>query len=207
MHQTIDPSMLYFGTPVVLISTLNEDGTPNLAPISSIWWLNHSCMIGMSSRSQTMLNLQREQQCVLNLPSADQVHAVDRLALTTGRTPVPEYKAAMGYIHEPDKFTSAGLHPLQADQVNAPRVQECPVQMEAVVEQIHAFDNKGTGHINAVELRIAKVHIEESLLTPPRNHINPDRWKPLMMSFCEFYTLGEKLHPSRLAAPFMNSHD
>jgi len=40
MHKTIDPKIFYFGTPVVLISTLNENGTPNLAPMSSAWWLN-----------------------------------------------------------------------------------------------------------------------------------------------------------------------
>jgi flavin reductase (DIM6/NTAB) family NADH-FMN oxidoreductase RutF len=32
---TIAPSILYFGTTVVLISTENADGTPNLAPMSS----------------------------------------------------------------------------------------------------------------------------------------------------------------------------
>ncbi len=47
MHQTIQPQILYFGTPVVIISTINPDGTPNIAPISSIWWMNQSCMIGM----------------------------------------------------------------------------------------------------------------------------------------------------------------
>ncbi|HEX9231535.1 MAG TPA: hypothetical protein VF869_06485 [Jatrophihabitantaceae bacterium] len=34
-HVTIAPSILYFGTPVVLISTENADSTPNLAPMSS----------------------------------------------------------------------------------------------------------------------------------------------------------------------------
>jgi flavin reductase (DIM6/NTAB) family NADH-FMN oxidoreductase RutF len=60
MHKVIEPKILYFGTPVVLISTLNEDGTTNLAPMSSAWWLNQSCMLGMSSRSQTVQNLIRE---------------------------------------------------------------------------------------------------------------------------------------------------
>jgi flavin reductase (DIM6/NTAB) family NADH-FMN oxidoreductase RutF len=31
---TIEPKILYFGTPVALISSLNEDGSTNLAPIS-----------------------------------------------------------------------------------------------------------------------------------------------------------------------------
>jgi len=35
MHKTIEPTILYFGTPVALISTLNEDGSPDLAPMPS----------------------------------------------------------------------------------------------------------------------------------------------------------------------------
>ena len=51
MHRVIEPNILYFGTPVILISSLNEDGTPNLALMSSGWWLDQSCMLGMSTRS------------------------------------------------------------------------------------------------------------------------------------------------------------
>ena len=68
MHKTIEPSILYFGTPVVLISTRNEDGTTNVAPMSSAWWLGWGCMIGLG-HSKTSENLLREQECVLNLPS------------------------------------------------------------------------------------------------------------------------------------------
>ncbi|MEQ4723643.1 hypothetical protein [Nonomuraea sp. B19D2] len=38
-HVTIELSILYFGTPVVLLSTENPDGTFNLAPMSSAWAL------------------------------------------------------------------------------------------------------------------------------------------------------------------------
>lgn len=33
-HIAGEPPILYFGTPVVLISSLSEDGTANLAPMS-----------------------------------------------------------------------------------------------------------------------------------------------------------------------------
>ncbi len=92
MHKTIEPKILYFGTPVVLISTLNEDGSANLAPMSSAWWLGKSCMLGLSSRSKTVENLKRDPQCVLNLPSSDLVGNVNRLAMLSGKNPVPEYK-------------------------------------------------------------------------------------------------------------------
>ena len=35
MHRTVEPAILYFGTPVVLVSSQNEDGSPNVAPMSS----------------------------------------------------------------------------------------------------------------------------------------------------------------------------
>ena len=34
-HVVGEPSILYLGTPVVLISTENEDGSANLGPMSS----------------------------------------------------------------------------------------------------------------------------------------------------------------------------
>ena len=92
MHTTLDPAILYFGTPVVLVSSLNDDGTTNLAPMSSAWWLGYSCMLGFGARSHTPQNILRQKECVLNLPSVEQVAAVDRLARTTGSSPVPDYK-------------------------------------------------------------------------------------------------------------------
>ncbi len=39
MHRSIEPAIHYWGTPVVLISSLNEDGSTNVSPMSSAWWL------------------------------------------------------------------------------------------------------------------------------------------------------------------------
>jgi len=39
VFETIDPQILYFGNPVAILSSLNEDGTPNLTPLSSFWAL------------------------------------------------------------------------------------------------------------------------------------------------------------------------
>ena len=202
MHRTIEPKILYFGTPVVLISTLNEDGSANLAPMSSAWWLGSSCMLGMGSRSKTVENLLRERECVLNLPSAELVSAVDRLALTTGKDPIPGYKLKMGYQYVPDKFAWAGLTPLASEKVRPPRVAECAVQLEATVEKFHQFETPEDFTL-AIEARIINVHIDEAILNAEKRHyIDADKWNPLIMSFCEFYGLSANLHPSRLAKVF-----
>ncbi len=203
MHKTIEPAILYLGTPVVLISTVNEDGTPNLAPVSSAFWLGWRCILGLSTTSKTAQNMIRTGECVLNIPSANGVAAVDRLALTTGAHPVPERKLRRGYRFEPDKFRISGLTPAASETVAAPRVQECPVQLEAIVEAVHGIaehDPAQRAILICVETRIQRVHVEESILmNGESNRIDPDKWRPLIMSFQKFYGLGPQLHPSALA--------
>ena len=137
MHRKIEPPILYFGTPVVLIGTVNLDNTKNLAPMSSAFWLGWRCMLGLAATSKTTENLLRTGECTLNLPSVEQVAAVDRLALTTGTDPVPPGKAQRGYRHESGKFAIAGLTEIPSETIKSPRVQECPVQLEAVLEATH----------------------------------------------------------------------
>jgi flavin reductase (DIM6/NTAB) family NADH-FMN oxidoreductase RutF len=122
----IDPAILYFGTPVVLIGSTNEDGSYNLAPMSSAWWVGWRCMLGLARNSKTPENMMRSGECVLNLPSAPLVGAVDALARTTGSHPVPAGKMQRGYRHEKDKFGISRLTPLPGETVAAPRAAECP---------------------------------------------------------------------------------
>jgi len=203
MHRTVEPAILYFGTPVVLVSSTNEDGSPNLAPISSAWWLGWNCVLGFGARSRTPANILRTGQCVLNLPSVEQAAAVDRLARTTGSDPVPPHKVAMGYRTEKDKFGASGLTPSASELVAPPRVVECPVQLEAVLEASHPLEGSNperAGKLVALEVRVVRVHADERVLMPGHEHrVDPDRWRPLMMSFSRFYGLGSEVHPSRLA--------
>lgn len=203
MHITSQPAILYFGTPVVLVSTVNENETYNLAPISSVFWLGWRCVIGMGAASKTVENLRRTKQCVLNLPSVNEVAAVDRLALTTGSDPVPEPKRRRGYRTEKDKFALAGFTPRLSDQVVPPRVEECSVQLEAemvVIHQVAEEDEKSRGRIVTIELKIVRVHLDETILVEgDPDRIDPDKWRPLMMSFQKFYGLGEQVHASTLS--------
>jgi flavin reductase (DIM6/NTAB) family NADH-FMN oxidoreductase RutF len=202
MHIAIEPSILYFGTPVVLLSTRNLDGSTNLAPMSSAWWLGWNCMLGLGAKGHTAENLLREKECVLNLPSVGQVEAVNRLARLTGSDPVPPHKVAMGYRHEKDKLGVAGLTGVASDLVAPPRVAECPVQLEAVVEAVHPFGtrpDKAPGAL-AFEVRVVRAHVDEQIvLAGHANRIDPDKWRPLIMSFAHFYGLGERVWDSTLA--------
>src|ERR1700730_8916376 len=199
MHKTIEPTILYFGTPVALISTLNEDGSPNIAPMSSAWWLGWSCMLGLGAMGQTSENLIRTRECVINLPSEAQVSQVDKLAMTTGRNPVPDKKVSWGYRFEPDKFGISEFTPQASLVVQPPRILECPVQMEGIVHDIRPFGKNVNA--NAVEVHVVKLHLDERLLEGEceRPHIDAVKWRPVIMSCCRFFGLGGEVHSSRLA--------
>jgi flavin reductase (DIM6/NTAB) family NADH-FMN oxidoreductase RutF len=198
MHVVPGLKVLYFGTPVVLISTVNPDGSANLAPMSSAWWLGDSAMLGLGDSSQTTANLRRHGECVLNLPSSAMAAAVDRIALTTGRTEISPYRIAQGYVHVADKFALGGLTRQPSDLVEPPRAAECPIQLECRVTSARPFgapDVRATGF----EVKVLRAHVEDNLVIPGTGHVDPLRWDPLIMKFTEFFGGGVNLRPSRLA--------
>nr|AAQ04619.1 Jcg001w [Paracoccidioides brasiliensis] len=204
MHHQISPAILYWGTPVILITSENEDGTSNIAPMSSAWWLGDRSMIGLGSSAQTTKNIIRTQQCVLNLPSEDMTAHVNSLARTTGANPVNAWKESAGYRFVKDKFAHAKLTPQPSDLVSPSRIQECPVHMEAELIEATGLmkdspSEKGT--IFAMELKILRVHVEDELrLGGYANRIDSEKWQPLIMCFSEFYGMGKtKLVSSRLS--------
>ncbi|RKR90518.1 flavin reductase (DIM6/NTAB) family NADH-FMN oxidoreductase RutF [Micromonospora pisi] len=198
MHVVPGLKVLYFGTPVVLISSRNPDGSTNLAPISSAWWLDQSAMLGLGNSGQTTANLLRERECVLNLPSSSMVDAVDRIALTTGRAAVPVHKREQGYRYEPNKFALAGLTEQPSELVQPSRVAQCPIQLECRVVSSYPFGGP-TPECTAFQVEVLRTHVEESLVIPGTRHVDPIGWDPLIMKFCEFFGGGKNVHPSRLA--------
>ncbi|SFR68958.1 NADH-FMN oxidoreductase RutF, flavin reductase (DIM6/NTAB) family [Agromyces sp. CF514] len=213
-HVAITPAILYFGTPVSVLSTLDEHGHPNLAPNSSLWWLGQTAMVGVAARSRTGRNLVATGEIVINLPSVAEVDEVDRLALTTGNSPVSARKAKAGYRHVRDKFAAAGVRELASETVAPPRIAEFPVHVEGRVRAMHPLGgiavgaagaaagtpDVSTADVIAFEIEVTRVHVLEELRMPAHaNRIDPRRWRPLMMSFQHFFGFGPERMPSRLS--------
>ena len=198
MHSVVPLKVLYFGTPVVIISSSNEDGSTNIAPMSSAWWLGQDAMFAMATSSQTSHNLLRHGECVMNLVPSNLVDVVDRLALLTGSTAPPAYKLRQGYRHEPDKFAAARLTRQAADLVRPDRIAECPIQLECRIVARHDFDSSNATAV-AFQATVLRAHVQDDLVIPGTSHVDPLQWDPLMMKFCDFFGNAENLHPSRLA--------
>ena len=205
MHVIPGLKVLYFGTPVVLVGTRNPGGDTNIAPMSSAWWLDQTAVLGLGNASQTAVNLRREGECVLNLAASTQVDAVDRIAMTTARADIPQYRREQGYRFEPDKFGAAGLTEQASELVAPSRIAECPIQLECTLVAHHPLD-RGELNCTAFEVKVLRAHVDESLVIPGTHYVDPDAWDPLIMKFCEFYGGGSRLRPSKLAVGWKMPH-
>jgi flavin reductase (DIM6/NTAB) family NADH-FMN oxidoreductase RutF len=199
MHRVVPLKVHYYGTPVVLVSSTNPDGTTNLAPMSSAWWLGQEALLGLATSSRTTQNLIRTGEAVLNLAPSFLVEQVDRLALLTGSPELSEHKRATGYRYEPRKFQAAGLTRQPSDLVAPDRVQECPLQLECRVVDHHPLVTDSVSAL-AIQVSVLRAHVDDAVHLPGTTYVDPQAWDPLIMKFCDFFGSGTPLLPSRLAA-------
>jgi flavin reductase (DIM6/NTAB) family NADH-FMN oxidoreductase RutF len=182
----ITPSILYFGTPVVLLATENEDGSPNLAPMSSAWALGQTIVLGLGAEGQTGYNLTHRPELTINVPGPHLWRHVENLAGVTGRYPVPETKPA-GCRFVADKFGESRLTPQQSEMVAPPRVAECALQFEARAVRVQP---NATKDFLIVEAEVLKVHADPAIVVPGTNHVDPGAWEPLIYNFRHYFGLG-----------------
>ncbi len=191
----ISPSILYFGTPVALITTLSVSAETNVSPMSSAWALGDRLVLGLGRASQGCENFQLTGEAVVNLPGPAQCAAVEALAPTTGRYPVPDHKRAMGYRHEADKFALAGLTPVPSRFVGPPRIAECPMQLEVRLLAAHEATvvNGDDPEFMLLEARVLQVHAHQDIVLPESQHIDTARWSPLLYVFRHYFGTGGRL--------------
>ena len=205
--RTIEPKILYFGTPVALVSSLNDDGNTNLAPISSFWVLGWTFLLGVITATKTADNLKRHPECVVNIPHPEMWEKVEKLAPMTGKNPVPAIKAKQ-FHYESNKFAAAGLTPLPSETVQPARVQECPVHLEARVRAMHQLGGAKLEEIGsglAAEVEITRVHVADEFVLEDR-YIDPakmvaaDLQLPPLLS-PRRHGIGQNLPRRKIAGP------
>lgn len=194
---TITPSVLYVGTPVALLTTCNRDGTANISPMSSAWALSDRVVLGLTAASKGRENALRERQLVINFPAPDLWRRIEAIARLTGRHPVPPDKAAIGYEFESDKFARAGFTPIASDAVTPPRIAECAIQFEAELMAVHDatrdWPHERAGAFQIIEARVVRVHAHRRVVIPGTNHIDCEKWSPLLYVFRHYFGRGPDL--------------
>ena len=149
--------------PIAWISTLNEDGSVNLAPFSFFNVFGSApplVIFGVGDKSpgvpkDTVRNILREREFVVNLVDEGAAHAMNQTA------------AVLPYGHSEVDF--AGCSTLPSLDIRTPRVAEAPVAMEC---RFHDMQEIGQ---NRILLGIAgKVFVRDGILDPATKHLNAE---------------------------------
>ncbi len=186
----IKPKIMYYGTPTLLLNTLNEDGTTNISPMSSSWALGDCIVLGIGLGGKAIENLERYKECVINLPSPNLWDNVEKISSYTGKKAIPSYKQEIGFTYKKDKFESSGLTPLESKTVSPTRIKECPIQIEALVKNIRTPEYNPLFAI--VETQVLHFHADDSIIQN-ENYIDPSKWSPLIYNFRHYFELGKEV--------------
>ncbi len=144
--------------PIAVISTLNIDGTSNLAPFSFFTAISAQpmiiafCPLIRSSDGQfkdTVKNILREREFVVNFCTENNYEKVN---LASTELPYGE-----------DEFSFSGLTPMNSDLVKAKRVKESPVQFECIFRDMLCYGKTpGSGSLITGEVKL--VHVDEAVM-------------------------------------------
>jgi flavin reductase (DIM6/NTAB) family NADH-FMN oxidoreductase RutF len=164
--------------PIAWVSSLSEDGIPNLAPFSFFMAVcNDPPTLAFSSgrrashKKDTVQNIEYTQDFVVNL--VDDARA-EPMNLTSGEYP-PEI----------DEFELAGLTAAPSVKVKAPRIAEAPISLECRVGQILTV---GHGPNSLVLGEIVQFHIRDDLYDPTTGRIDMYKLHPVGRLAGELYT-------------------
>jgi flavin reductase (DIM6/NTAB) family NADH-FMN oxidoreductase RutF len=171
------PSTALLPTPVVLLSVAGYG--KEKANLITLAWVGTVCSsppmlsvaIRPSRHSHGLVDVARE--FVVNIPRADQVAAVDLAGVWSGA--------------EHDKFAELGFTARPATRVDAPLIEECPINIECVVRHQLA--------LGAHDLYIAEIvatHYDEALLDS-RGRLKTAELDAMAYVDGEYWSLGERL--------------
>jgi len=171
------PSAALLPTPVVLLSVAGHGKEKD--NIITLAWVGTVCSdppmlsvaIRPSRHSHRLVNAARE--FVVNVPRAEQLTEVDLAGVWSGV--------------EHDKFQELGLTATPASRVNAPLIEECPVNIECVVR--HQLS------LGAHDLYIAEivaVQYDQDVLDA-RGRVLTRKLAPVAYVEGEYWSLGERI--------------
>ena len=154
--------------PIALVSTIDNEGRPNLSPFSffNVFSANPPIAIFSPARrvrnnttKHTLQNAASTKEVVINVVSYP---IVEQTSLSS-----TEYKEGV------NEFIKSGLTPVESIQVKPYRVKESPVQMECIVKDIISLGEEG-GAGNLVVCEIVKMHVSENILNE-HHKIDPNK--------------------------------
>lgn len=151
--------------PIAFVSTIDDEGNPNLSPFSYFNVFSSVPPILVFSPAKSALsgkqkdtyhNVMATRECVIHIPN---YAMVEQLSVTSG-----------AYPKGINEFVKGGFTEVASVKVKPPRVKEAPVAFECKVVDVIALGHEG-GAGNLVICEIVLIHFNEELADEKGNMI------------------------------------
>lgn len=164
-------------TPVVMVScgsTLDEYNIITIAWTGTVSSDPPMCSISIRPERHSYGIIKQSGEFVINLVDKRLTPYADWCGVRSGK----KY----------NKFVETGLTPVKASKVNAPMIEEAPVNLECKVTQIIPL-----GSHDMFLAEVVAVHVNEKLFSSKTDAIDLKRADLVTYSHGHYYTLGEVL--------------
>ena len=164
-------------TPVVMVScgsTLDEYNIITIAWTGTVSSDPPMCSISIRPERHSYGIIKHSGEFVINVGDKKLTPYADWCGVRSGK----KY----------NKFVETGLTPVKASKVNAPMIEEAPVNLECKVTQIIPL-----GSHDMFLAEVVAVHVNEKLFSPKTDAIDLKRADLVTYSHGHYYTLGEVL--------------
>ena len=161
--------------PVVMVScgsTLDEYNIITVAWAGTVNSDPPMCSISVRPERHSYEIIKQSGEFVINLVNKQLAPFADWCGVRSGR----KY----------NKFVETGLTPVRATQVNAPMIEESPVNLECKVTQVIPL-----GSHDMFLAEVVAVHVNEKLFSPKTDALDLKRADLVAYSHGHYYTLGE----------------
>jgi len=170
--------------PIGWISTISNDGVPNLAPFSFFNVVGDdpphimfSTAHSNEHKKDTLNNVLQTKQFVVNMVTEE---IVEQMNITGQNVP-----------HDVNEFELADLTPIVSSIIKPPRVKESPISFECELVHHYTLENHKYGGATIVIGRIVMFHFDESVLLQDHK-INLETYKPVSrLAGANYAKLGE----------------
>ena len=162
-------------TPVVMVScgsTLEEYNIITVAWAGTVNSDPPVCAVSIRPERHSYGIIKQSSAFVINLVDKRLTPYADWCGVRSGR----KY----------NKFVETGLTPVRATMVNAPMIEESPVNLECKVTQVIPL-----GSHDLFLAEVVAVHVNEKLFSPKTDAIDLKRANLVAYSHGHYYTLGE----------------
>ncbi len=159
--------------PIAIVSTINKDGSNNIAPFSFFTAVSAKPMIiafsplirtSTGKLKDTPTNILREKEFVINIITEEISEKINKCS-----TELP---------YGEDEFKFADLTPIDSERVKAKRLKESPIHFECKFrDSLNYGDESGSGQIITGE--VVKVHISPEVYDQENERIITKKLAPV----------------------------